>query len=193
MNNQPELLPIRVYGDTILKIVAQPVGELDDNLRTYISNLIYTMYERDGVGLAAPQTGHNHRMFVIDPDWGQEGAERKPVVMINPMMTHKEGEYEIEEGCLSVPGIYAHVKRFNQITVVYTDMEGKERTETAEGYRSVVIQHEYDHLNGMLFVDRLSKLNLLKLKRKLKQIQKTAVNGVNIRTDIYDPNIKAHS
>lgn len=190
MEKEPHLLSVRVYGDILLRTKILPVRHFDDKLKHFVQDLIYTMYERDGVGMAANQVGHNQRLFVIDTQWSKEGAKPEPIVMINPVIEAGEGEYEMEEGCLSVPGIYAKVKRFNHIKYSYFDLDGKEHKEETEGYQAVVIQHEYDHLNGILFVDRLSKLSLLKIKRKLNEIQKTAVNGVNIREDIYDPDAK---
>jgi peptide deformylase len=190
MSNQPVLLPVRIYGDVLLRVVASPVEVMDDKLRKFVRDLTHTMYIRDGVGLAANQIGMTIRMLVIDPDWASEGAEKNPIVMINPVILSAEGEYEAEEGCLSVPDIYAKVKRFNKIKYSYTDVQGIEHTEEAEGFKAVVIQHEHDHLNGVLFVDKLSKLSLLKIKRKLNTLMNTAENGVNIRYDVHEHNDK---
>ena len=190
MTQTPKLLPVRLYGDVMLRVTLQPVHKVDDKLRLFIRDLIHTMYERDGVGLAANQVGHNHRIFVIDPDWGKEESERNPIVMINPVIVSAEGEFELEEGCISLPGSFAKVKRPEHIKITYMDLDGQEHTEEAEGYRAVVIQHENDHLNGILFVDKLSKLSLLKVKRKLKQIMSTAANGTNIREEVILPEHK---
>jgi len=190
MSHLPEILPIRVYGDVMLRVKALPVQQFDDKLHRFVRDLTYTMYERDGLGLAANQTGHNQRLFVIDIDWSKEDSEPNPFVMINPVILSGEGEYEMEEGCLSVPDIFAKVKRFNKIKYTYFDITGKEHSETAEGLKAVVIQHEYDHLNGVLFIDKLSKLSLLKIKRRLKAILSTAVNGENIRGDVYEDHVK---
>ncbi len=187
MNNlQPELLPVRVYGDVMLRIVALPVQTFDDKLYGFIRDLTHTMYERDGVGLSANQVGKNLRLFVIDTNWTQEGQKRNPIVMINPVITSSSGEFEMEEGCLSLPGVFAKVKRFNEINYTYTDLNGAEHSESAQGYQAIVIQHEYDHLNGVLFIDKLGKLAMLKIKRKTKLIMSTAVNGKNIREEIYN-------
>lgn len=189
MSVLPKLLPVRVYGDAMLRMKALPVRNFDEKLQKIVRDMTHTMYERDGVGLAANQVGLNQRLFVIDMDYSREDSEPHPVVMINPVIKAGEGEYEMEEGCLSVPGIYAKVKRFNRIKYSYFDPAGEEHEEEAEGYKAVVIQHEYDHLNGILFIDKISKLALLKIKRKLKMIMSTAVDGKNIREDIYDPNV----
>ena len=185
MNNTPRLLQVRVYGDDILRVKSLPVKQFDDDLRTLVQDMLYTMYERDGVGLAANQVGYTLRVFVIDMDWSKEDGKPTPVALINPVILEGAGEYEMEEGCISVPSIFARIKRFNKIRYSYLDTDGKEHIEEAEGYKAVVIQHENDHLNGVLFVDKLGKLAHLKIKRKLKLIESTTVNGVNIRTDIY--------
>ncbi len=190
MKKEPKLLPVRVYGDDILRRQAEPVNVFDDKLRAFVRDMVHTMYRRDGVGLAAPQVGHSIRLFVMDMDWAREDSQPIPIVLFNPVITSSEGEYEMEEGCISVPGIYAKVKRFNRISYTYQDEFGKEHQDTAEGYKAVVVQHELDHLNGVLFVDRLGKLALLKLKRKLKALLETAKDGVNIRTDIYGEQVK---
>jgi peptide deformylase len=185
MNDKARLLPVRIIGDDILRKKAQPITEFNNELQSFLRDLIFTMYQRDGVGLAANQVGSLQRVFVIDTQWSREDAVPMPIVMINPEIVSGEGEYEMEEGCISLPGVYAKVKRFHRIKYKYTDMEGKQQTGEAEGYDAVVIQHEYDHLNGVLFTDRLSKLSLLKVKRKLKALMSTAKNGVNVRTEIY--------
>ncbi|MFO7659875.1 MAG: peptide deformylase [Candidatus Cloacimonadaceae bacterium] len=190
MSSKAKLLPVRIYGDNILREKAKPVKQFDDKLKALVRDLIYTMYHRDGVGLAANQVGSTQRIFVIDTDWSKEDSDPDPVVLINPEIESGEGEYEMEEGCISLPGIFAKVKRFNKIIYSYTDLEGNEHKEAAEGYKAVVIQHENDHLNGVLFVDRIGKLAMLKIKRKLNEMLKTAVDGTNLRTDIYDPNVK---
>lgn len=190
MSSKAKLLPVRIYGDNILREKAKPVKQMDDKFKALVRDMIYTMYQRDGVGLAANQVGSTQRVFVIDMDWSKEDSEPDPVVLINPVIESGEGEYEMEEGCISLPGIYAKVKRFNRIRYSYTDLDGKQHSEEAEGYKAVVIQHENDHLNGILFTDRIGKLSLLKIKRKLNELLKYAENGVNIRTDIYNPNVK---
>ncbi|HOD17932.1 MAG TPA: peptide deformylase [Candidatus Cloacimonadota bacterium] len=185
MERKPKLLPVRIYGDAILRKKALPVRQFDDKLHELVQDMIYTLYQRDGVGLAANQVGERKRLFVIDLDWAKEGGKPNPVVLINPVIEEGEGETEMEEGCISVPGVFAGVKRFSHIKYTYFDENGNEHKEEAEGYKAVVIQHEYDHLNGILFVDRLSKLALLRVKRKLNAIEKSAADGVNILTEIY--------
>ncbi len=190
MSNLPELLPIRIYGDVMLRVKALPVQIFDDKLHRFVRDLTYTMYNRDGLGLAANQVGHNQRVFVIDTEWSKEDTEPYPIVMINPVILSGDGEYEAEEGCISVPDIFAKVKRFNKIKYTYFDTSGIEHYEEAEGIKAVVIQHENDHLNGILFIDKLSKLSLIKIKRKLKVLLSTSVNGQNIRDEVFEDHTK---
>lgn len=176
----PRLLPVRLYGDNILR---QKLGECDPadpGLKALIPDLIHTMYARDGVGLAANQVGSGYRVFVIDPTISEEGAKPNPIVMINPVIESREGEIQGEEGCISLPGIFASVTRAQKISYSYTDPEGKRIRETAEDYKAVVIQHEYDHLEGIVFTDHLGTLAKLKVKPKLKKLAAMASNGTNI-------------
>lgn len=190
MGYLPELLSIRVYGDVMLRVKALPVKDFDDKLHNFVRDLTFTMYKRDGLGLAANQVGSNQRVFVIDTDWSKEDSEPNPIVMINPIIHSGEGEQEMEEGCISVPDIFAKVKRFFKIKYSYTDISGNVHHEEAEGLKAVVIQHENDHLDGILFIDKLSKLSMLKYKRKLNAIVSTAVNGKNIRDDVFEDHTK---
>lgn len=181
MSRVPKLLDIRVYGDKILRLKAEEISEIDSELRQFAEDLTHTMYKRDGVGLAAPQTGVSKRVIVVDWHRGKDGKERDPLVMINPQIESSEGETETEEGCISIPGIYARVVRPSGITVSFTDLSGERRLLKLSGYPAVVVQHEHDHLNGILFVDHLRTIAKLKLKRRLKELENQAVNGVNIR------------
>ena len=183
---KPKLLPIHLYGDDILREKLPECSLQDAIIQEFIRDLSYTMYERDGVGLAANQVGSRLRMFVIDPDWSREECEPNPIVMINPVITSSEGETENEEGCISLPGIYANVRRPSRINISYTTPDGERITETAEGFKAVVIQHEYDHLEGILFTDRISTLAKLKLKRKLKDLAAQTVDGKNVREGLPD-------
>ncbi len=180
-----QLLKIIEYPSPILKKVADPVETFDDNLRILIKNMLYTMYNAPGVGLAAPQIGVSQRIFVIDTDFEREiitnaaGEEEvrltnfNPLVFINPVFQSKDGEITYEEGCLSVPGIYEEVKRAETIEVSYQDMFGNNHVLNADALLSVCIQHENDHLEGIVFLERLSllKRNLL-TKKFLKQKKK---------------------
>jgi len=185
MAKEAKLLPVHVLGDNILRTKCEPVTVFDKELQEFAHDLVYTMYRRDGVGFAANQGGRNICMFAMDTEWGKEEGKPHPRVLINPKIISAEGEYEYEEGCISVPGVYAKVKRYQRITYSYQDLDGKMHEETAEDFEAVVIQHETDHLNALLFIDHLSSLARLKLKLKLREIEKTSVNGVNIRQDIF--------
>lgn len=180
MNKTPRLLPVRLFGDESLKKQLPECDPHDPALQDFIPDLIYTMYERDGVGLAANQVGSEFRVFVIDPFWAREGEEKQPEVMINPVIESRDGEVVGEEGCISLPGIYADVHRSARISYSYTDPEGNRRSETAEDFKAVVIQHEFDHLEGIVFTDRISTLARLRLKGKLKELAAKTVNGNNI-------------
>lgn len=180
----PKLLPIRIYGDAMLRKKSKEVDIDDPYLKIYIPNLIHTMYARDGVGLASNQVGVELRIIAIDPWWGLEEHKKNPRVLINPEIHHREGAQVSEEGCLSLPDIFAKVPRAMKIRYSYQDQAGKRIEAEAEGYEAVVIQHEYDHLNGVLFTDHVSTLTKLMLKRKLKDLEAKARDGVNIADDI---------
>lgn len=182
MRQKSELLDIHIIGDKILREKAKKVESIDKSLKEYIDKLIETMYEKDGVGLAAPQTGRSLRIFVVDPYWSLEGKEKKPNVFINPEFISFEGEEEGEEGCLSVPDIYEKVIRAKKVKITARDENFEKFTLEAEGFFARVIQHEYDHLEGILFVDKIPTLRKIFLKKKLKELEKsTNQNGVNIR------------
>jgi peptide deformylase len=166
-----KLLRIRLVGDPILKKIAEPVKEITPELKSFIKDLTHTMYLTDGVGLAAPQVGVSQRIFVIDTTWTQDDGKKDPIVLINPVILEGRGELLYEEGCLSVPGIYEKVRRYNSIIMEYQDIKGDICRIEAEGTRAVVLQHENDHLEGILFIDRLPKLKLWPLKKKIKQFE----------------------
>ena len=183
MSREPRLLPIHIYGDAVLRQKSEDVSAIDEELHDYAADLILTMYHRDGVGLAAPQTGVSKRLLVIDPYWSREGKPKDPIVMINPVIESSGGQTETEEGCISLPGLYAYVTRPAEITVSYTDLQGQRQKLSLKDYPAVVVQHEYDHLEGILFVDYLGTIARLKLKRRLKELESAAVDGINIRQD----------
>ena len=177
---EPKNLPVRLYGDEFLR---KKLPELELNtpgLQEFIQDFIYTMYARDGVGLAANQVGSLYRMIVIDPDRENKWDKKNPIVMINPIIESRESEVVYEEGCISLPDVFADVSRSKKITYSYTDRMGNRITETAEEIKAVVIQHEFDHLEGILFIDYLGTLDRLKIMHKLKKLQARAVNGQNI-------------
>lgn len=156
--------------DPILAKVSKPVDGVDDSVRRLLDDMLETMYAADGIGLAAPQVGVLKRAIVVDVS--RKGDEMKPLKMINPEIVDASDEdIDYEEGCLSVPEHYAEVTRPARVTVRYVDEQGEIRELKAEGVLSVCIQHEIDHLDGVLFVDYLSKL---KRDRVLKKFAKAA-------------------
>ncbi len=159
------------FPDPRLKRVSEPIEEVTDEIRELARDMIDVMYDEPGIGLAAPQVGASVRMFVIDTEWNEEGGERHPTVVINPEISDREGRITWEEGCLSVPDYTATVERDERITLRGHDLDGKPIEEHAEGLRAVCIQHEVDHLDGILFIDRISRLKRsLYVKKRKKQL-----------------------
>jgi len=159
------------FPDPRLKDVSAPITEVTDEIRELARDMIDVMYDEPGIGLAAPQVGASVRMFVIDTDWADEDAERNPTVVINPEISDREGRITWEEGCLSVPDYTATVERDATITLRGTDLDGNPIEERADGLRAVCIQHECDHLDGVLFIDRISRLKRsLYVKKRKKQL-----------------------
>ncbi len=143
--------------DPLLRDVSAPVERVDDELRALMDDMLETMYEAPGIGLAAIQVGIPRRLLVIDTSRDEE--VRNPIVMVNPEIVAKGEEMLLhEEGCLSIPEFYAEIERPSACTVRYVDRTGKQHEMMAEGLLSTVVQHEVDHLNGVLFIDYLSRL-----------------------------------
>lgn len=160
------ILTVLRFPDLRLKTKASPVSEITDTTISIIDDMLTTMYEEKGVGLAATQVDIHQRIVVMDVS---ENGDQ-PIVLINPEIIAKSDETLInEEGCLSVPGFYAKVDRHTSCTVKALDRDGKEFTLDGEGLLSICIQHELDHLNGVLFVDYLSPLKRQRIKAKLEK------------------------
>lgn len=158
------------YPEPLLKQKSQPVTEFDAELKQLADDMVETMYDAPGVGLAAPQVAQLKRLIVLDCS-----AKDKPndlIVAVNPEIVAGEGESLEEEGCLSVPGFWASVKRYSKATMRYQDVEGNTHERTGEGLLAVCMQHEIDHLNGVLFVDRLSPLKRSMFKKKYMKMLK---------------------
>ncbi len=165
------LLKILRYPDKRLRTKAAPVEVVDEKINRILDDMLETMYEAPGIGLAATQVNIHQQMVVIDVS----EDKNDPLVLINPVITHKEGEEISEEGCLSVPAYYAEVQRADSVTVKALNRDGKEFELNAEGLLAVCIQHELDHLKGKLFVDYLSPLKQQRLQKKmLKQAKQIA-------------------
>ena len=168
-------LALREYPNPILHQKAQVVKKIDDALRTFLDDMLETMYLDHGVGLAAPQVGVSKRMIVIDAeqkDDEQTGLNKSgnPMFLINPeIIYHSEETIFYCEGCLSVPGQSADVERYQKIKVRYQDKSGAVKEIEAEDYLAVVLQHEIDHLDGILYIDHLSRLKRNMLLKKLEK------------------------
>lgn len=187
------ILPVEAYGSTVLKKEAEEIDENYEGLNELIENMFETMYEASGVGLAAPQIGKGIRIFVVDaspfteveegeePDPMAEGLEGFKKVFINPIIEEESGEeWAFAEGCLSIPKIREDVMRKPKIKISYYDQEWNYFEEEYDGYAARIIQHEYDHIEGILFTDHLSPLKKRILKKKLLNISKGDVE-VNYR------------
>ncbi|QND87262.1 Peptide deformylase [Chromobacterium vaccinii] len=162
------LLNILHYPDERLHTVAKPVEVFDAALQQQIDDMFETMYEAKGIGLAATQVDYHRRLVVMDIS--EERDERR--VFINPEIVSKDGETVYEEGCLSVPGIYDKVTRAEHVKVKALDRDGKPFELEADGLLAICIQHEIDHLNGVVFVERLSQMKQTRINTKLKKREK---------------------
>ena len=179
-----ESLPIVTYPNLVLTTKATDVLEFDSNLQRLVQNMLFTMYHAPGIGLAAPQVGISQRLFVLDIDYDREvitnssGKDEirmsnfNPMVMINPIITGTSGTMIYEEGCLSVPGVYEEVKRYKTIHIKYQDLKGEYVELEADDLLSICIQHENDHLDGIVFIERLSNLKKNFYKKKILKEKK---------------------
>jgi peptide deformylase len=169
LKNTMALLPILCYPDPRLHTVAKPVQAVDARIQTLIVNMLETMYEAKGIGLAATQVDLHERLIVIDVSEQRD----QPLVLINPQVIQTSVETHLnEEGCLSVPGIYDGVERFDSVTVTAMDGHGKSRVVEAEDLLAVCIQHEMDHLMGKVFVEYLSPLKRNRIRKKMLKAQR---------------------
>jgi peptide deformylase len=156
---------ILTLPDSVLRKQARPVERVDDELRRLVDDMLATMYDAPGIGLAAPQIGVSRRLIVMDP--AKDDAPKSPVIMINPEILERSDEMRLhEEGCLSIPDFTAEVERPAITRVAYIDPEGKQQEAELEGIWSTLVQHEIDHLNGVLFIDYLSRLKRDMVVRK---------------------------
>ena len=162
------ILDVLQFPDPRLRRSAEPIEKITDELRQLAADMLETMYDEPGIGLAAPQVGAAIRLIVLDTHWTEDDADRNPCVFVNPEITERSGTLIWNEGCLSVPDFSADVKRAERVVLRALDLEGREVIETASGLRAVCFQHEVDHLDGVLFIDRISRLkrNLYVGKRK---------------------------
>lgn len=164
--------PILFHPDPRLKKVAAPIADISDELRALADDMLSTMYDAPGIGLAAPQVGVNTRLIVLDCEKGDTSTPR-PTAMFNPRIVASSDEQNTyEEGCLSIPDIYADVTRPESVTARWIDMDGSEREETFDGLWATCIQHEIDHLDGKLFIDYLSALKRQLITRKMVKFKR---------------------
>jgi len=158
------VLKVRKYGDPVLRRRATPVGEITPEVRRMVDDMIETMYDEVGIGLAAPQVGISLRLMVV----GHEKTMAARTI-VNPVIAEQGGEVTAEEGCLSLPGIFAPVTRAEWVRLEGQDLEGQPLSIKARGLTARVFQHEMDHLDGVLFIDRLDAMTRDRIKRRIKK------------------------
>ncbi|TCU38511.1 peptide deformylase [Rhizobium azibense] len=162
--------PLIILPDPVLRQVSKPIERVDADLKRLVDDMLETMYDAPGIGLAAIQVGVPRRILVIDVS--REGEEKQPQIFINPKIVKSSTERSVyEEGCLSIPDYYAEVERPAAVSVEYLDRDGKEQTVDADGLLATCLQHEIDHLNGVLFIDHISRL---KREMVIKKFTKAA-------------------
>jgi peptide deformylase len=171
--NHMTTLNILHFPDPRLRTKAKPVEQVDDSIRQLADDMLETMYAAPGIGLAATQVNVDKRIVVIDIS----EEKNQPLCLINPEIVELDGVEEMEEGCLSVPGVYESVQRAENVRVSALDREGQPFEMRADGLLAVCIQHEIDHLDGKLFVDYLSQLKRTRIRRKLEKDQRQNVES----------------
>jgi peptide deformylase len=161
------------FPDKRLRQISKPIDEITEELRALAQDMCDVMYDEPGIGLAAPQVGVPVRLIVVDTSWTQEDAERNPLILVNPEIAERDGEITWTEGCLSVPDFEAEVERSASVRLIARDLEGRDVDIAASEIQAVCFQHEIDHLDGVLFIDRISRLkrNLYANRRK-KQLRR---------------------
>jgi len=166
------ILPIYLCSEPVMRKKAKPVKQPDAALRQLAADMLETMHNAGGVGLAANQVGSLQRILVVDVSEMEELKEVTPLVMVNPVVVREEGSSTMEEGCLSIPDVREEVERPERVTLRYKDLDWNDCEIDAEGFPARVIQHELDHLNGVLFIDRLNILKRKLLRGRLNKIRK---------------------
>ena len=163
------VMPLSIIGDPVLRIKTEPLNEVTDEHRKLIEDMYETMHANNGVGLAAPQVGLSLRIAVLGIPDKEDGVTH--MALINPEWSNPRGELAEDEGCLSIPGLYEEVRRHKQVDVRALNEHGEPIEFSCEGLFARAVQHEVDHLNGMLFIDRLSVLRRQRLKKDLKALE----------------------
>ena len=169
-------LNIVIYPDPALRRKSKHIDEINEEMKTLASDMLETMYDGTGIGLAAPQVGVNLRLVVMDVDQTEQDKSkdqekiRNPLTFFNPEIVEEAGEIEWSEGCLSLPGLSVTMRRSETVTIKYQDQDGKEQKLSASGLLAIAIQHELDHLNGRLLVDYISRIEHDMYLKELKKI-----------------------
>jgi peptide deformylase len=165
------LRPILIHPDPRLRKAAEPVRAVDDALRRLAEDMLETMYDAPGVGLAAPQVGVAKRLFVMD--CAHKEGTPEPLVLVNPELTWASEEVKVhEEGCLSIPEVYEEVTRPDRVRVAWTDLDGRAHEREFDGLRAVCVQHEIDHLRGRLFIDYLGAVKRTMITSRMKKLKR---------------------
>jgi len=161
------------FPDKRLRTVSEPIAEVTDEIRALANDMLEVVYDEPGIGLAAPQVGEPVRLIVVDTQWTQDGAECNPLVLVNPEVHDPQGRIIWTEGCLSVPDFEAEVERAEQVRLQARDLDGNEIIIEASDLQAVCFQHEIDHLDGILFIDRISRLKRsLYVQKRKKQLRR---------------------
>lgn len=172
------LKPILIHPDPRLKKISQPVEDVTDTLRALADDMLDTMYDAPGIGLAAPQVGVLERLIVLDCAKDEDEKDPRPLVMFNPEIIARSDEINVyEEGCLSIPEQFADVTRPKIVDVRWIDRDGFEQTETFDGLWATCVQHEIDHLNGKLFIDYLGPMKRQMMTRKSQKFKREKARG----------------
>lgn len=171
------ILPINIYSDDILRQKAKPLKGVDSDIGELVASMLESMRNASGIGLAAPQVGHSIRLLVLDLACIEEYEGEKPMVVINPHILSVRSYNEMEEGCLSVPGVKGYVTRPSVITLKYRDEHFEEHTGEFSGMAARALQHEIDHLDGTLFVDRMEKRDRKKIQKELAALASGIVDA----------------
>jgi peptide deformylase len=166
------LRPVLQFPDRRLREVSKPIEAVTDEIRALARDMLDVMYDEPGIGLAAPQLGVPVRLVVVDVGWTEEGAERRPHILVNPEIVHAEGKITWNEGCLSVPEFQAEVERASHVRLRASDLDGNALEIDASELEAVCFQHEIDHLDGVLFIDRISRLKRsMYVRKRMKQLR----------------------
>jgi peptide deformylase len=168
-------LPIMIYPDPILREQCAPIERVDDDLQRFLRDMLETMYDAPGVGLAAPQVGVLRRALVMDAGFRKADGPSDPQMLINPeILKFADDSRVFEEGCLSIPEMYAEVERPASVLVRYVDIDGNVQEKWFEDHAATVVQHEIDHLSGIMFIDYLSRLKRDRLVKKFRKARREA-------------------